>query len=210
MEKFSQFRDPLSGIHPYINPKQRLVRPQNILRLVLRLMLLPFIALIPSLCKYIIKIKINQKTLKRGTYAVNYGCFLDKYILKFLYKNCNIYHLTKTGFRHGEKEVKIMKRQSLNFLFVEECRTNNSCINRFVREVNVDGVLGLKYSNSCIYMFGSKMKFFLRFMGSLNSCEISYKETSDCNDLMKVTGLVKVDSGLKEYREFYDLVNKKK
>lgn len=210
MEKYSQFRDPLTGTHPFTNPSYPSIHhPISIFHLLIHLICLPLLLINNSFLKYIIKINYIKKNLLPGTYAVNYSSFLDPFILKYLYKNCNIYKLTKFGFKINNKQVKVMKRDALNFVFVEECGSNNSCVLRFVRELCVDGCVGLKYSKSCIYMYGNRVWFFVRFMCSYNVCDVNVVVGGRMEDLVDVVGGVKVDSGKEEYDEFYKLINKK-
>ncbi|KAM0676874.1 hypothetical protein BDAP_002594 [Binucleata daphniae] len=195
MEKFSQFRDPFTGIHPFLNPKRRMFRLQNYIRLLFRLFALPLLYLMPNL---LIKINTNKAKLKTGTYICNKSSFLDTFVLKYLFC-ANITDLSKNS--------RIKTKDVTNVVFVEECKSNNKCIMKYVKQIQSEGVIGLNYSDSCIRMYGSWFWYLLYFLGSDNKVNVKVIEGS--SDLEEATGLTKTDIGKKEWCDFLVALNKK-
>lgn len=208
MEKYSQFRDPVTGIHPFTNPKYRSIRLEDIPKLITRLILLPFALFFPSLLTFYIKIQKADSLPKKGIYICNRTSIFDKFILSRLFQGCNFYYLTIDGFQCQKKNVKRLNRNVLNIVFPEECGSNNSCIMRFVRDIDFDGIIGLKYSNSCIFMYGNIYKFLGRFFASKNTLMVSTAKTSDIKDVERVIGLPHIASGKKEYDLFMEYIKK--
>lgn len=176
MEKYSQFRDPLTGIHPFTNPKYRVIRLSDIPIFLFRLAMLPFLLFFPYLLKYYIKITKPKKQIVTGTYICNRSSLFDKIILSLLYKDAKFYYVTKDDFVYKNKHFRRLDKSKLNIVFPEECMSNNSCIMKFVRNIEFDGIIGLKYSSSCIYMYGNIYKFLFRFLASKNTLVISSEE----------------------------------
>ncbi|EJW02318.1 hypothetical protein EDEG_00295 [Edhazardia aedis USNM 41457] len=170
MEKYSQFRDPFTGIHPFLNPKRRKPRLASYIRLLYRLILLPFYLLFPALKSFFIKVKTNTKILKNGIYVANKSSVFDTLILKNTFGKVNFFQLKERQTYVNVNNNKIYKKldkNQVNIVFIEECSSNNECIMKFVSNCDCDYVLGLKYNESCIYMYGSKVKFLLHFFAAI-------------------------------------------
>ncbi|KAM0688687.1 hypothetical protein COBT_000041 [Conglomerata obtusa] len=203
MEKYSKYRDPFTGIHPFLNPKRRSFRLSMLFRTLIRLPLLLFF-IFPSLLPFLIKLK-KPKNTQNGIYICNRTGIFDIYILKILIRNCKIIDLAK------QKQY-VIDRKKVNIIFVEECPSNNKCLMQFVKEVgcdfDCDGAIGMRYSDSCVRMYGSWLVFWFYFLGSDNWCRVNVVEGSNC--LERATDLVRTKIGVKEYQNFLIDISGKK
>ncbi|KAM0676089.1 hypothetical protein GVAV_000051 [Gurleya vavrai] len=146
MEKFSKFRDPFTGIHPFLTPKRRTLRLSNYVNIMLRILILPCI-FFSSFLKYFIKITVINKP-KKGVYIANKSSILDKLILKKLFNDLKIIDLEQ------DKNFTI-DRKKINVIFVEECRSNNKCLLNYIKETECDGAIGFRYSDQCVWLYGN-------------------------------------------------------
>ena len=204
MEKFSDYNDAFTGINPFINREPIKITLRKLFMFLLKLPILVLTYFGINLINFLIKINIKPVKIN-GLIAVNCSSVFDKFVLNSLFKNIPIFTLLEDGFFY-EKTGKVKETPKTAIILVEGCNSNNKCILQFVRNIKVNYVIGLVYSPSCIYMYGSFFKFLIHFLGSKNFVRVEIKKTDNLEDLAVVTNLPKVMLGLKEKLEFMEIV----
>ncbi|KAG0439708.1 hypothetical protein DMUE_2246 [Dictyocoela muelleri] len=187
MEKFSKFSDRKTGINPFISKRQKF-KLINIWRLFFRIPLIILYFLNINIIKYLIKIKIIDKS---GNYnknmrlmniiSVNSVSIFDELILKTLFPEYKIINLK-------EKIKNPVRNRSI--VFIEETNSNGDCMLKFPL-FKSDHVVFLKYNDESIFMYGSKIFFYLCFFSSENWVKITiekgtsdkFKELTVCSEL---------------------------
>lgn len=183
MEKFCKFIDPMTGINPFLPPKYKKITLKVLIK---GLLFIPLWILykfnVISIRWFIhIKVKRHMRLVKK------------------------IFANSVTNF---DKEI-INSAFDINGIieFPEKAQTNNLALLSYSGDC--DYVVGLKYTNECIYMGGSYFKWLIRFLGTSN---IVYVDCARSNNLEQVTGLktTKFTYKDKEYfdQKFYADVNK--
>ena len=187
MEKFSKFKDPMTGINPFLNPKYKKITINIVLLAILKLPIyLLYLCGFPVL-RFLISIKIKKKEAPKGIIFCNSVTRFDKDILKIgLGINSTDYLKSKT-----------------KIIFPEGTNSNNLAILKYEKS-NPDWSIGLKYSNECIYMYGNKLKWLVGFLGNSNSVEVNILK--EC-DISKAAGLPQVKLNKEDKERFLKLVN---
>ncbi|KCZ79636.1 hypothetical protein H312_02976 [Anncaliia algerae PRA339] len=207
MEKFSDFNDPFTGVNPFVNPKLFKVTLVEILKGLLMLPIYLLIYLKVNTISFFIKISPNIKRFK-GHIACNSSSIFDRYVIKHILGNIPQFYLTKTGYRTKNGILSSIPKDAV--IFVEGCNSNNKGLLKFVRNIKVDYVMGLKYSDGCIYMYGSYFKFLCKFLNGGNFCDVQIKRSEDINDLMEVCNLPQLDFGVEDKERFLKMVDEQK
>lgn len=179
MERFSRFKDPLTGINQFITHKHRPITPRVILR---ALLFLPVYILYKLGCPTLgLILKIKRKGVPNPTKLIyaNSVTQFDKDIIKGLYG------------------IKIFSENGLGtrVIFPEGARTNNIGILRYDCGP-CDFVIGLRYSAECIHIpfesnetkkkCGNELKWLIRLLGYPNMVHVNCLIGSD---LPKAAGL---------------------
>lgn len=90
--------------------------------------------------------------------------------------------------------------------FPEGTRSNNTTILKYNKEES-NYAIGLRYSTECVYMYGNRLSWLIRFLGSQNVVTVSVIEG---NDLSKATGLPESIFGIEEKEKFMLLLSNHK
>lgn len=205
MEKFSEFNDPFTGINPFVNLKIFKIKPINLFKTLFLLPIFLLIYLKINTITLFIKIRNKPKKIK-GHIACNSSSIFDKYIIKHLFGNISQFYLTKTGFKNEKGTVSVLPKDAI--IYVEGCNTNNQGLLRFVRNIKVDYVMGLKYSSGCIFMYGNFFKFLCLFLSNDNFCYVQIKESENISDLKEVCDMPQLDLGVEDKERFMNLIKK--
>lgn len=190
MEKYSKFKDPVTGINPFLQPKSK-----PITFTVLLFAILKFPIYILFLCGFpvvgfLIKIVRKDKTTPNGLIVCNSASEFDKEIVKKVFKISLFGNL----------------KYKTCVYFPEKTNSNNAVILNF-KDINYcDYSIGLKYSNECIYMYGNRILWLIRFLGNSNKVEINVVNGLN---LEKATNLQKVIFDFKDKERFQLLFNNK-
>jgi hypothetical protein len=150
MEKFSGFRDPLTGINPFLPPKRPAITVLTVLRALVNLPLyILYLLGLPTL-HWIITMHRHGASPKGVVYVNNASPF-DRYVLRHLFM-IRVFTRLPTG---------------LCAVFPEGCRTNNRGVLSYERPADCDSAIGLKYTPECIYMPGIETGLFAYLRWSL-------------------------------------------
>ncbi|TBU09125.1 hypothetical protein CWI36_0059p0030 [Hamiltosporidium magnivora] len=199
MERYSNFRDPFTGINPFLNPKRKSLRFFDYIIAVLKIPLLLFL---PFFIDYFIKIKKKSEWKgEKCNVVCNNVSFLDKIILKKIFKNVDFLYYNDDIYRKSSKLVKV--------IFPEECRSNGKALLR-MKEVKCDYVCGLRYNDESVFLYGNFLYFILQFLASKNHVEIDIMKSVSSKDLAKATGLLPIDMGKKEFDNFLKILKNEK
>lgn len=208
MEKFSNYRDPFTGINPFIPLKYRRITFIVIIRAIIKLPIwILYCAGVPVI-HWIIKINIQKFTKVSGKIFANCCTGFDKDVIKYVLGRNNV---------SFEKSI----RKKINVIFPERAMTNNLGIlnyndvsnleNSSIDNYNItpDFCIGLKYSNECIYissdpkiagnLYFQKLKWLILFLGYENFVNL---KISRGGSLEEVTGLPKLKIDYKMAAEF--------
>ncbi|KAL6121077.1 hypothetical protein NUSPORA_02068 [Nucleospora cyclopteri] len=160
MEKFSTFNDALTGENPFINPKYRKITFFTVINFVIKLPLFLLYKLRIPVVHLLIKINITgiRKPVRR--IVCNSVTEFDVSVLRYVYGN------------------------DLIIQFPERSNSNNRGILRY--KMDADYSIGLLYSKECIFMYGNKFIWLIRFLGNHNYVTVNCIKG---NDLGKATGL---------------------
>jgi len=179
MEKFSEFRDPVTGINPFLMPKRRRITVFTILRALLYLPVYLLFKLRLPVVQVLFRIKtsiantngviantdgastVSSKNRLTGRIYANSVSEFDREIIKYACGPCNV-------------------------IFPEGATTNNRGILNYKKREDCEGVIGLKYSSDCIYLYGSKLLWLICFLGGDKTVEIRWATGSD---LSKAAGV---------------------
>ncbi|ELA41270.1 uncharacterized protein VICG_01643 [Vittaforma corneae ATCC 50505] len=190
MEKYSKFKDPLTGINPFLQPK-----PKPITMAVFFLAIIRFPIYILFLCGLPVVgmlIRINRKDniSPSGFIVCNSASEFDKEIIKKAF---------------GIKQFGHFKHKTC-VCFPEKTNSNNTAILSFKEPGYCDYSIGLKYSSECIYMYGNRFLWFVRFLGSFNTVDVRVTKGSS---LEMATSLPKVMLGFTDKERFLTLIKQK-
>lgn len=188
MEKYSKFKDPLTGINPFIQPKKKKITLKMILLAIIKLPVYILYLLGFPVVGFLIKIKKKSIIKPHGLIYCNSATEFDKSIVK---AGLNIATFGNFKFKTC-------------VFFPEKTTTNNTAILKYEDENDADYVVGLRYSNECIYMYGNRFLWLIRFLGSSNTVEIDIKTGSN---LSSAASLPRVIFDYKDKAKFLDLVS---
>ncbi|KAI4290867.1 hypothetical protein PAPHI01_0141 [Pancytospora philotis] len=133
MEKFSAFRDPLTGINPFLPPKRRPITPGMCLRALVKLPLfLLYLCGAPVL--HLLVAMRRRGAAPSGVVHVNSTGGFDACVLRRLF-----------GIRALNQP-----RSGVCATFPEGASTNNQGVLAYEAPRGADYVIGLKYSSECI------------------------------------------------------------
>lgn len=190
MEKYSRFKDPLTGINPFIQPKQKKITLKTILLAIIRLPIYVLYLIGFPVINHLIKIKRKGNVKPRGLIYCNSATEFDKSVIK---KGLDLHVFGNFKFKTCVH-------------FPEGTTTNNTAILNYKSEEDSDYVIGLRYSKECIYMYGNRILWLIRFLGSSNTVEIDVKAGGD---LSNVTSLPRVIFDHQDKYKFLGLVTGK-
>lgn len=188
MEKYSKFKDPLTGINPFIQPKQKALDLKTVMYAIIRLPIYILYLLGLPVIGLLIKIQKKCNLKPKGLIFCNSASEFDEEIIKKAFK---INSFTKSRLKTG-------------VYFPEGARSNNTMILSY--EGESDYAIGLKYNSECVYTYGSRIGWLIRFLGSDNHVEVNVIEGSD---LCKATKLPKSVLNSEDKKRFLELLNKK-
>lgn len=209
MEKFSSYNDPFYGINPFINPRQRRRSFMQYLKVLVKIPLAAIMfATNLDVVGLLVRIRSNAAAGPRIV-AANASSFLDVYVLRHLTGITNFYYVTKDGFVGLQDGRFYLEAAEPCVLFPEGCRTNNRAILQFVRDVRVDHVCGLKYTEGCVGLYGGYLGLLLGFLSSSNEVRVEFRRSSNLLDICKASGLPQVKWGLEDRNEFMKRFNKR-
>lgn len=192
MEKFSKFKDPFTGINPFIAPKYGPITFRIVLKALLKLPLWILYTMgLPTL-PYIIKINRKTSTVPSRLVYANSVCCFDRNVIAFLY---GIKTFSNIGL--GTRVV-----------FPEGASTNNKGILDYPRREECDYVIGLKYSNECINIgikssLVGRLAWLLRFLGRDNYVDVTCLRGFE---LDKAAGMPRLSLNSRAKDEFLKLV----
>lgn len=190
MEKYSNFKDPVTGINPFLQPRMKPLTISMILLATLKAPIyLLFLCGVPVIG---LLIKINRKdTLQpEGLISCNSVCEFDREIIK------RVFRIDRFGI-FGYKTC---------VYFPEKANSNNMAILNFKEEECSEYSIGLRYSSECIYLYGNRFMWLLRFLGSFNTVDIRVVKGAN---LEMATGLPRVLFDFKDRRKFLELISRK-
>lgn len=149
MEKFSRFNDPLTGINPFIAPRYKPISAKMIVVAIIRFPIYVLYRMGLPVIGFLIDVRKKSKVHPKGLIYCNSVAEFDKEVVK------KAFRIGLFGyFKHTTCVV-----------FPENTNTNNKAVLRYQASEDCDYVIGLKYSENCIYMYGSKLLWLLRFLG---------------------------------------------
>lgn len=126
MEKFSRFRDPLTGINPFIPPRRRAITLGCVFRAFTMLPLyLLYLAGLPVL-PWLLRMR-RKGANPSGTAHVNSTTEFDRDVVQGLFRN-------------------------VRFVFPEGTTTNNMGVLAYDTAPRCDYVIGLRYTPECVFM----------------------------------------------------------
>lgn len=191
MEKYSRFKDPLTGINPFLQPKPKPITASMVLLALLRLPV--YILFLCGLPVVGMLVKINRKdsTTPSGFIVCNSASEFDKEIVKRVFK------VKRFGYFKYKTCV----------YFPEKTASNNTAILSFKEPEHCDFSIGLRYSPSCIYMYGSRLLWLVRFLGSFNTVDVRVTEGAS---LEAAAALPKVVFDFTDKERFLALVEQRK
>lgn len=169
MERYSKFKDPLTGINPFIQLNPKRITIKTIILAFLRLPIYFMWLLGFPTIKFLISIKRKDKNIPKGLIHCNSATIFDSAILS------TAFDIKKTNILGNRTIVK----------FPEGASSNNRSILKYIQS-DCDWSVGLKYSDECIYLYGNRYLWLLRFLGSYNTVDIG---TCKGSDLCKASGL---------------------
>lgn len=187
MERYSQFKDPLTGINPFLQPKAKKMTAKSIAMAILRLPIyFLFIIGFPVL-PLLITIKRKDKKVPKGLAFCNSVTEFDKSVLK-----------TALGI-----ECSNYLKSGVQVTFPEGTKSNNLSILKYEKTA-CDYSIGLRYNEECVYLYGSRLSWLFRFLGCFNVVEISVIEG---NDLSKAAGIPNTCLGQEDKKRFLKLLS---
>lgn len=211
MEKFSNFADPLTGRNPF---SPRPIRKKSDTNKILSVLIFfkHLIALILirfgiwSMIKFVLEIKIlnnsevrtkhknfigNKEILseisKKNKIICNSVSLLDQLLLKCLFPTHKIVYT-----------VSDYKKFSRAIFFIEECRSNGQMLVKFKEHVPCEMGLIFKYNNDCVYLNGSRLRFWINLCSQQNSVNIETYDISHSRDLPIKSGILHSQFGFRE------------
>lgn len=177
MEKFSKFNDPLTGINPFISIKSKRLSFTNYVNAFLKAPIYILYLLGLPVLPLLIRIRVlTSENPSRIIFANSVSQF-DKEIIRNCFGNINV-------------------------IFPEGASTNNRGVLKY--EGNCDYVIGLKYSESCIYMYGSRWNWLLNFLSSTNTVDVRCIKG---NELERAVNVPKLSFDKNDKFRFMELVN---
>lgn len=189
MEKFSKFKDPLTGINPFLAPTGMPITIKTIVMALLTLPIYLLYLLNLPVVNILFTIKLYLKDLPKGLIYSNSVTFFDKRIIQETQK------ISKFGR---------LKNWTCAF-FPEKTNTNNKGILKYENEDSCEYVIGLKYSSNCVYLYGSKLRWFINFLGNRRTVEIRVNKGFD---LSGATGLPKLSLDYQDKLAFLEILQK--
>lgn len=188
MEKYSKFRDPLTGINPFINPTRKHITFPIFLFALLRLPIyLLYLCGLPVI-RALIRINRKDNLVPKGQIICNFASDFDKAIIKSAL---------------GLSQFEPLKHKT-SVSFPEMTASNNKGILLY-RSDGAEYSIGLKYNEECIYMYGNRLLWLIRFLGTFNKVDITVMKGGD---LSKATGLPRLMLDSKDKVKFISLVKK--
>ncbi len=187
MEKFSKFKDPLTGINPFIAPEIPSLNFMIVLKAILNFPLYILYLLGLPVVNLLFKIKKNAKEIPKGLIYSNSVTEFDKEIIKNVLK------------------IKIFgkfKNQTCVY-FPENTNTNNRAILKYDNKEECNYVIGLKYSSNCIYLYGNRLFWLLNFLGNERTVEVVLEKG---NNLKKAANLPESTFGSEDKLNFMKLI----
>ncbi|KAM0680315.1 hypothetical protein GINT2_001369 [Glugoides intestinalis] len=189
MEKYSKFRDPFIGINPFIQPRQLPITLKMIMLAILRLPIYMFYLLGFPVIGMLISIK-KSKLVPSGVIVCNSASEFDKGIIKAAFKIVCFDNLKFKTCVH----------------FPEGTQSNNMTILKYNKE-DTSYAIGLRYTTECVYMYGNRLSWLIRFLGSKNVVMVNVIEG---NDLSKAAGLPQSILSIEDKEKFMLLLNTQK
>lgn len=187
MEKYSKFKDPMTGINPFIQPKYKKITFMTVLIAIARMPIyLAYLMGFPVL-KFLISIKRKDNGIPKGIIFCNSVTPFDRDVLKAALG------IGLAGYMKSKCHV----------VFPEGTNSNNLSILKYERS-NSDWSIGLKYTNECIYLYGNRFLWLLGFLGNFNSVEIY---TSEGNDISKAARLPQATLSKEDKKRFMELIS---
>ncbi|KAI5148504.1 hypothetical protein ENBRE01_0365 [Enteropsectra breve] len=166
MEKFSKFNDPFTGINPFIAPKYRKITARCVLLALIRLPIFVLWMLGIPCISALISIRIRSKIKPSGLVYANAASFFDKAVIKAVY---------------GSTHIRVV--------FPEETRTNNRAVLQHSASKKSSYAIGLTYSPECVYLYGNKAAWLIRFLGGENTVSVNCESGTD---ISQASGLPRV------------------
>lgn len=188
MEKYSKFKDPLTGINPFLEPKYKKVTPLTIIMALFRLPIYFAYLLGLPVIGFLISIKRKDNNSPKGIIFCNSITEFDKDILKKAL---------------GIDSSKFTKSKN-HLIFPEGTNSNNMAVLKYDK-TGADWSVGLKYSNECIYLYGNRLLWLIRFLGNFNTVEVRAIKGSD---IASAAGLPLSNLTKNDKICFLELVNK--
>lgn len=190
MEKFSIFRDPVTGINPFTAHKQVQITTKMVLKTLIKLPIYILYLLGFPVVGILIKINKKSEIVPKHLIHCNMASQFDISVLKSIYKIQN--------FRYIPGKTCLV--------FPEETSTNNQAILSYSTHRKADYTVGLRYSENCIFCYGSRVKWLVRFLGADPRVDVFCIKG---DDLEKATGLPKVRLTAEDKKRFLKMLNGK-
>ncbi|ELQ75723.1 hypothetical protein THOM_1395 [Trachipleistophora hominis] len=190
MEKFANFNDPITGQNPFapLPLKQpTLLRAVHLIyRVPLFILFLIGINTVPML----ITIKCTRTAYKKM--VCNSVSVFDTFVLRHLFPgHAQLYDVNAFTEYDGAA-----------ILFIEECASNGKMVTKFKSDVRCDGALFMKYSNECVYVMGSMLQFYWRFLMCDGRVSVKVCELRHSGEYARVIGVAKSVLGVNEKNKF--------
>jgi len=176
MEKFSNFRDPLTGINPFLAPTYKKLTIKTVILAAFRLPIYILYLLGFPTIGFLIKIKLESKTKPKGVVFCNSVTEFDRKVIEKVFGI--------TNFDYSKYKTCVC--------FPENTCTNNRGILKYENKQDCEYAIGLRYSNECIYMYGNRLAWLINFLGNENFVKInvikgSNLEIATCLPMLKLT-----------------------
>lgn len=170
MEKFSGFNDPLTGINPFIAPRCKPISTKTLVIAAMRFPIYILYCLGFPVLRFLIEIKKKSTSQPKGLIYCNSVTEFDKNIVK------EVFGISLFGYFKHKTCV----------MFPENASTNNRAILRHQRSEECEHVIGLKYSENCIYMYGSRLQWLVGFLGEKGYVTISTLKGNNLSEAVSV------------------------
>lgn len=163
MEKYAEFRDPVSGVNPFMAQKYKPITFMMLLRACFKLpVYLLFLLGFPTL-PFLIRINIKNKTKPAGLVFANCVEPFGKSIIKHIY-----------GIVTVKRPV-----SGTCVIFPENTSTNNRAILNFYAFKKCDYYIGMRFTDGAVFLYGSWFGWLIRFLGSSHHVDVSCMKADD-------------------------------
>lgn len=170
MEKFSGFNDPLTGINPFMAPRYRPVSTRMIVLAAIKFPIYVLYCLGFPVLDLLIEIRRKSKIQPKGLICCNSVTEFDREIVK------KVFRIGFFGyFKHKTCVV-----------FPENASTNNKAVLKYQSPEDFEYAIGLRYSENCIYMYGSRLLWLIRFLGEKGHVTVNVLKGSSLDEAVSV------------------------